>query len=114
MEVVGRGRRPHRITPRAVAAGRDGGIRRRPTRMKAAGPRSDGSAAGRPRPPASTGSRPQGLDYERYDSPSRLLLRQVLAKGQNMLLVFVRSEAGEVTHLLLRGGGNEMRAKKMK
>lgn len=39
---------------------------------------------------------------------------QFFATGQNTLLVFVRSEAGEVTHLLLRGGSNEMRAKKIK
>jgi hypothetical protein len=39
---------------------------------------------------------------------------QFFATGQNTLVVFVRSEAGEVTHLLLRGGGNETRAKKIK
>ncbi|HEV2764552.1 MAG TPA: serine hydrolase [Pyrinomonadaceae bacterium] len=39
---------------------------------------------------------------------------QFYAVGPNMTVVFVKSETGAVTHLLLRGRGEEMRAKKIK
>ena len=39
---------------------------------------------------------------------------QFFAAGPNMTIVFVKSEAGEVTHMLLRGRGDEIRAKKIK